>query len=626
MLNFTPIPYPDELLSNIFSRYHKMSGNISYFHTLEDLFGIKGAIAAIDFPSKLTNFCSHYPELSKYNDEEYFIYEHTIFSIFKPFIPENRASKVINAMKNNEGKAINMSLGIMAAGICKSKSLKVCSSCIEEDKELYGEAYIHRTHQVPGYNVCVKHNQIMSEFFIPYDKSYAKYIHIDEISKSELLVQIDLNCYFKEFYELSKDIEIINTNYLKNSNVLNSYDRYYYMLNKKGYVTPKGRIKRKKLYHDFMIFYPDGFLSILDSKIEEKDEESWVYRIAYRDKQVIHPIRHLLFIKFLFTDIYDFINLEEVKYHPFGNKPWPCLNPVAEHYKENIVEICEITTDSKTGRPVGKFTCNCGFIYSRRGPDSVENDRYRIGNKKQFGHIWEQKLKDLIINKNCSVKKMSRELYCDEKTVVKYANKLGLLDLLKTNIKPYPTKNTECKYHAYLSEPYKDEILKLLKEFPQYSRTQIRKKAEKEYHWLYKYRRNWLESKLLKSSNSESKRMPNSKVNWEERDRKINEKVKIAIDEIKGFKKPMRLTIGLISKIINYSPLREKLDKLPNTKITLETNVESIEDFHIRKMIIIVDDLREKDKKITKSKIIELAGLSRRSEKVNQLIIDTVEL
>jgi hypothetical protein len=36
--------------------------------------------------------------------------------------------------------------------------LKYCPLCVNEDRENYGEAYWHRTHQIRNMKVCPKHN------------------------------------------------------------------------------------------------------------------------------------------------------------------------------------------------------------------------------------------------------------------------------------------------------------------------------------------------------------------------------------------------------------------------------------------------------------------------------------
>lgn len=625
MLSFFPTPYPDELMYSIFARYHKKSGNISYFHTIEELFGTKAAIAVVDFPSRLTYLTEQISMESKFIPE-YFIYNHTIFPLFKPFIFDDKAQKVIEDMKGNNGKVIHMRLGVMAGGICKTKSLKVCTKCAEEDMMNYGEIYLHRVHNVPGNYVCLKHNMFLKQYPIPKDKNYAEYVNVNDIIQdTQSMIREDTHIK-DEFMKLANDIALVFSNTFREFNLEQVQQKYYFMLSKQNYISPKGIVKHKELYSHFTKFYSFGFLDHLESSIDINDGECWLRRIAVRDRQVIHPIRHLLFIRFLFGGIKEFYKSKNEEYHPFGKSPWPCLNPVAEHYLNTRIDKCEISTDSKTGRPVGKFICECGFIYSRRGPDKREEDRYRIGNKKQFGHIWEERLSRMVVDEKLSITRLSDELHCDSKTVIKYADKLGIRDLINSKTKPYSDKKRLSYYDETLEEPYKKDIQMLIDEEPNLSRSRIMKTLSKQYSWLYKYRKEWMEEILPKPIlDANINRFSKNIVDWERRDEELYEKVSCAIEEILNEQIPKQVSLSLISKKIDYSPLYEKLNKFPKTKQLIDKYCESTEKFQIRRLDKVTNDLLIQGSTITKSKLIKLAGLKCRTERVHNLIIKAVK-
>jgi hypothetical protein len=56
---------------------------------------------------------------------------------------------------------------------------------------------------------------------------------------------------------------------------------------------------------------------------------------------------------------------------------------------------CMVTRCSSTKLPVGTFSCSCGFVYSRPGPDKNEIDKFSIGRIKNFGPVWHSTLKVL---------------------------------------------------------------------------------------------------------------------------------------------------------------------------------------------------------------------------------------
>ncbi len=97
---------------------------------------------------------------------------------------------------------------------------------------------------------------------------------------------------------------------------------------------------------------------------------------------------HILLINFLCEDIKEFFKGVTNSYNPFGHGPWPCLNIACSNYKKDIIKDVVVTDDYKTRIPVGTVRCNCGCVYSRKGPDKSVDDRYKIGRIKEFGDVW----------------------------------------------------------------------------------------------------------------------------------------------------------------------------------------------------------------------------------------------
>jgi hypothetical protein len=45
--------------------------------------------------------------------------------------------------------------------------LRVCRQCIRDDLKRHGESYWHRSHQLPGVHICLKHNGELMETNVP---------------------------------------------------------------------------------------------------------------------------------------------------------------------------------------------------------------------------------------------------------------------------------------------------------------------------------------------------------------------------------------------------------------------------------------------------------------------------
>ncbi|MNW55055.1 hypothetical protein D3C74_326920 [compost metagenome] len=221
-----------------------------------------------------------------------------------------------------------------------------------------------------------------------------------------------------------------------------------------------------------------------------------------------------------------------MSYSPFGEGPWPCLNQAADHYRESLIPKVRITRCSDTGKPVGTFTCNCGFSYSRRGPDKKSEDRYRIGRIKSFGPIWKKQL-TVYLEDGLSFRSVAKKLGVDTNTVIKYAR----LD----------SENESVSHEVVLLSP---------------------------------------QTAKTKAPNKKRNAIP-VRVDWEKRDLELSweaeEVCKKLLDNQQ--KKPTRITISSVGKRIGKLSLLEKhKGKLPVTMAILSNHLETVEQYQLRRI------------------------------------------
>lgn len=338
-------------------------------------------------------------------------------------------------------------------------------------------------------------------------------------------------------------------------------------------------INQIKLVEDFVDYYPKEFLIKLESYIDKNNYRSWLANIATATAELTHPIRHLLFIRFLFGSTSSIVNAKnDLKY--FGEGPWPCLNPAADHYKELIINDCLIKSRGKGNIVIGIFKCSCGFIYSRKWHDKSENDKYRYSHVFQRGEIWENKLKDLILNKHLPIKEIVKIMKCSKQTILKYAFYMGIDDKLNTIIKykPSPVKTPNV-------ELYKKEIIEFIKKNPESNRYHIKLNLVKQYVYLYRHEKEWLESVLPESLKKAGKiKRGYNDEDWVNLDKKLCALINEAITDILNDEKPRRVTKAQIVKRIKYYGLQDSktLEKLPNTKKLLDSRCETTEEYQKR--------------------------------------------
>ncbi len=599
MLLFLPDPYPDELFYSICARYNLLSCNKSNKDTLVDLFKSNTACAITDFPNRLESFYKGLHAGSKFTPER-IIQEHTLFPLFRPFLPSNRVSVLIEAMKSSDkGGSIHTRIGTMASTVISPKYLRYCQECIYRDYNQYGEPYWHRIHQVPGIYMCPIHRSWLFESNISIVSSPNKQVfHVLSIDQEGRTINyIDDDQSTLIYHYLSEQAYWLLSHDIESSSLLSIREKYLSYLQRKGLVTYSGKIHQNDLLKEFTDFFGQKFLTDIHCEVKYS-QDNWLSKIVRKPRVATHPLRHLLLMKFLDITPEEFFQ-DTHNIGPFGKGPWPCLNPASSHYHHNIIHKVNITMDSKKRVPVGTFNCSCGFSYSRRGPDQKVEDRYRIGRIKTFGSVWNKKLIHLALTEKIGLREMSRRLKVDPKTIKNRLEELRI-EIVSKNVF-LVLQNTEIK------EEIRSEWLEILKNNPEKTRTELRKYAYSKFAWLYRNDYNWLFQHLPQSL----KKVPvNKRVNWDSRDNELVQIIKTTVLKLMERTKPMRITKNAIGKEIGVSMLLQKhLDKLPKTKIILDNICETIEEFQIRRIRYVTQKLLENGENLNQWTIIRKAGL-----------------
>jgi len=610
MITFFPVPYEDEVLYSVLARYHVRSGNISYKATMRDLFGSTSVTAVMDLPSNIHNLVNNMPLNSRYT-EEYLIKNHTLFPFYSAFLPPERAEQVFQSMKGENGGSIYSRTGIMASSIVLNQYFKFCPTCTEEDKLQYGELYWHRIHQIPGVLVCPKHYVPLYNSLVPV-RGYNKYQYKAASEENCLKPDIDVMYaadVFEKLVRLAEDAQVLLNNDFDKRNIEWYKEQYLAKMIEMGFATSNGKVHQKEFIKEFIDYYGEVFLDIVQSGVDADNDSNWLMDMVRKKNKTAHPIRHLLLSRFLGISLHDLF-YKKMEYKPFGDGPWPCLNAAADHYLKPVVCDLKVSHSTDLKCPVGTFSCTCGFVYTRSGPDESEDARYRFGRIKAFGTVWEEKLKELV-NQKLSLRETARLLGVDANTVKKYARKLGLT----TYWEKRSETDSECDNdgNSYSSmnldrNYYREKWKELRKQYPEMGKTQLRQIDNALFAWLYRNDREWLNqnSPLKKTTN-----IINSRVDWDQRDNEILIQVKEVVAKmLNSDGKPERITISSIGSKLGIRGLLEKhLDKLPKTKAYLDSVKETNHDFRLRRIRWAVKKLKKEGEELQMWKIMRKAGI-----------------
>jgi hypothetical protein len=626
-MGFFPTPYPDELLYSACARYGKRTKYSNKKSVMRELFGPNRSNAVFDFPNRLEYFLSKLPPNNYISDS--LIDENTLFPFHEAFLTRKRANLIREEMKFAENNKIQMRLALNISQIKVPKYLRFCPLCAENDRNNYGETYWHRVHQLGGILVCIKHNCFLQDSFVSLGRESSTTFHSAEeslkIQPPEFLR--DNNSEHKLFLYLGKNAEWLLTQKKLSLEQGELRERYYNLLLKRGYAYYNGRIKGNKLYEAFnQHFSLDTYSSVSSSSLDtlgcqiKSPRYAWYLNLLGTTpaKVINHPIRHLLLMNFLGVTAKDFFD-SFVEYKPFGVGPYPCLNKASEHYLELNIRTCEIvdnTVKNKRGIPCGLFFCGCGFIYQRLGCDNSIQDKYKYSSVKEYGKVWEEKLKELWMNLNLSVAQIAEILNTSAHCVTRHAIRLSLpMNQPNTrNVEGYSRYRNPRKTFTQLLSRHRGSWLEHIKKYPNATRSELQRIATQPYFWLRKHDFDWIQDNSPKIKRVYERRLTHD---WKKIDENLSIEVKHCCQKILMSTNPFqRVSLSAIIREVGHQAwLERRFLKLPKTHKIINFYYESTEDFVLRKIEQLERRFIEENTIPCKALFMELAGSRSNSSK-----------
>jgi Tn7-like transposition protein D/TniQ len=594
-----PVPYPDEILYSIFARYSDRMRYSSAQAVIQDLWGYKGKTVSVSFPNGLGRLINNLPPKHIHTVDS-LIDNHTLLPFYEPFLPTSRIAQLRSTMEASKVNSVPSVMGLRT-GQFSTECTRFCPCCVEEDRKQFSECYWHRVHQIPGIEYCPSHKMYLQTCNIPAKETRNgnRYLSAERmIDKNLPVFSEELNMYRDDLWKLALDAFWLLKNHTTTAHLATIQKKYLSLLNDRGLATYGGNIYISKLMQAFQQYYDSTFLKSLHCELNESVQDNWILRLPHYSQIVYHPIRHLLLIHFLGHSVETFLNLPSEQ-KPFGNGLWPCLNPICDHYRERCIQESEViyTSSSKHGKPKAIFSCNCGFTYSRIGPDPLEETLFQASRIQQFGPIWEARLRELWEDPTITITQTARALGVNRITVKRQAKKMGLQfpqNLNKTALPQAPQNNfntcpTQTSDPGPL-EKYRTIWLSTREKYPEDKVVQLKCKIHTAYKWLYAHDREWLRSHYptYKSSHFAFR-------NWEQADEQIAIEVRSWASHIKSTSvKPIWITSTSILKNTNQlSSIRANLHKLPLTAQALAEVTETHEAFVIRRIHWLVECYRQ---------------------------------
>ena len=399
MIEHCPDPYPDEVLYSVWARY---SDHIQCPHkddVFQELFGNRKVKATVDLPCHLDYFVNNLPIGHSYTID-FFIDHHTLFPFYGPFLPQERYRRLREQMRTGNGQAIHMRAGIIGSDTLPPQWLRYCPQCVEQDRTSFGECYWHRLHQAPGVEICPIHKAFLENSTVQARNSFAtnEFVSAERALKPAERRSAESSPFFKTLMDIADDVHYLLMRPRTPPMAHFFGEQYRTLLALHGFMTPRGFVRVVDLLTTFVSYYSAELLALLHCEMtQSRLDSTWLAMLAHQSKSVQHPLRHILAIRFLGSTVEEFFHQHTMPYKPFGNGPWPCLNPVCEHYYQRCISTYHTSEHTQKGRPLGKFACDCGYTYCRSGPDHLAEDVFRKDRVLAYGPLWKAKLRETLV-------------------------------------------------------------------------------------------------------------------------------------------------------------------------------------------------------------------------------------
>jgi hypothetical protein len=605
MIGTFPEGYPDELFFSRCARYHERMGYRDMSATARDLFGRQAVSVSVDLPSNLDAFLGKLPPGHGLSSD-HLIDSNTLLPFYAPFVTSERVRKVRHDMAYRSGGTAHLRLGILTMKN-RPSNFWYCPGCVEDDRERFGETYWHRVHQLPGIQMCPIHEvqTVETAMHLSALRGHQDFVTADKTIGDRLrLAQPNNDPHLAVKLRLARDAAWLLANADVTYSSSNKHrERYLQMCFERGACTYSGGKFDQSFFGSVNTFYSEELLQSFGCSLGRSD--NWAQRLVRGHRASQHPIYHLLLLQYLGLTLGEFFKLPE-KRLPFGSAPWPCLNRICKHFRQDVIGKYDMSFTLSGRLPRAKFRCECGFIYSRVGPDRIREDRYRLQNYITFGDEWEAYVRQHFNPGRRSVRNLAFKLEVHPVTLRRELARMGIIQSsAKQRRIGSASKWTNGDYEK--RERYRAIFLETLKTVNR--RTALRKALPTVDGWLRVHDSDWWSAHAPQRAKLPKR---GSHVDWHKRDSMIAIAIPLEAQRIKTLPgHPVRFSATIIARSLKVLDLVHRYqEKLPISTQALHEHAETHVDYAVRRIWWAVSIYKELGIIPTKSHLRTKAGIT----------------
>ena len=418
-LSYFPEPYPDELLHSVLARWMRHARIDSPGLAAEMLFGDRRAMATWDLPGRIGDLCERLPDCP---DPNGLIAVATLAPYYTAFASEETRTWVVASMSGGTAD-LHMRLGLTASRIPRPRAPRHCLHCDAEAVVRHGERYWRRSHQLPGVLVCPMHAVPLYESPVLLDRlGRHGYLAADAASCP---VGGSRRCCAGDDVSMPLLLEIAR----RSADLLDRPPpptrdgdvarRYRELARRGGLMRSPARVDVARMRSGFLDRVGPVLRDLPVAHPSIGGGDGWLVALTRRQRKAVHPLLHVLAT--LHLEALPAV-ADPLPPHPpaFGSGPWPCLNPLSEHFGEAVVR--SVSHYRNRDAVVGVFACSCGYRYTR-GVDrrgDLGPPRFR-----SYGPLLRPAVVDALAE-GTTLRSIAARVGLDPKTVVTEMHAMGI--------------------------------------------------------------------------------------------------------------------------------------------------------------------------------------------------------
>jgi hypothetical protein len=545
--HFFPAAFPDETLHSVLSRYARLCGGSSRKAAFA---GERAAVSFtqnVAFPNRLDDLVESLPSGTDLSVSK-IIKCHTVLPYYAPFLTDNQLQHAQASMVG-DGKGLMLKLGVNASRIEGASRVRFCPVCLNEDIVRVGAAYWHRVHQLPGVLVCPHHGQLLKMVDPGWYSRNSRQLNLpDDDGVQAHSIQLDAAMgTLPRLQQIAlSSLQLLGLDLCPLSATAVRSCLLQGATDLDLASDASHRLNLSRLAAHMASFFKALPAAWEYSVLRESPEglpATWVTKLLRRPRYTHHPLKYLVLATAL------------------------------------EVDLARIPDTDKPSMPAGKRPSPIDVSSSKTGPTEPAID----GLEGLSAEVWK------LAFAGCEARQIACTLGVSQAYVYR--------TIRAVNGGP----------NAWREARFQGERRQRRATFEVDYRS-LRAHQCRDYMWLYRCDRVWLSDCIAKQGNVHASRV-DSAGTFAVLDVELAEQVRCCAQRLRALSgKPVRISRARIGRELHaLARLEKQLSKLPLCAKALEQACESVEEFHVRRLLWAKAKLEGEQRSVTRSALYRTA-------------------